>query len=147
MSLTAKINDDIKAAMKAREKDKLNALRDIKSKLLLEATSGGDEISEAEENKIIMKLYKQRIDTHKLYVEQGREDLAKDEKFQAEIIESYMPKMMSEAEIKEAVANAIENTGAEGPKDMGKVMGILSKELAGKADGKLIADIVKKSLA
>lgn len=147
MSLTAKINDDIKAAMKAREKDKLNALRDIKSKLLLEATSGGDEISEAVENKIIMKLYKQRIDTHKLYVEQGREDLAKDEKFQAEIIESYMPKMMSEAEIKEAVANAIENTGAEGPKDMGKVMGILSKELAGKADGKLIADIVKKSLA
>lgn len=147
MSLTAKINDDIKAAMKAREKDKLNALRDIKSKLLLEATSGGDEISEAEENKIIMKLYKQRIDTHKLYMEQGREDLAKDEKFQAEIIESYMPKMMSEAEIKEAVANAIENTGAEGPKDMGKVMGILSKELAGKADGKLIADIVKKSLA
>ena len=147
MSLTAKINDDIKAAMKAREKDKLNALRDIKSKLLLEATSGSDEISEAEENKIIMKLYKQRIDTHKLYMEQGREDLAKDEKFQAEIIESYMPKMMSEAEIKEAVANAIENTGAEGPKDMGKVMGILSKELAGKADGKLIADIVKKSLA
>lgn len=147
MSLTAKINDDIKAAMKAREKDKLNALRDIKSKLLLEATSGGDEISEAVENKIIMKLYKQRIDTHKLYVEQGREDLAKDEKFQAEIIESYMPKMMSEAEIKEAVTNAIENTGAEGPKDMGKVMGILSKELAGKADGKLIADIVKKSLA
>lgn len=147
MSLTAKINDDIKAAMKAREKDKLNALRDIKSKLLLEATSGGDEISEAEENKIIMKLYKQRIDTHKLYVEQGREDLAKDEKFQAEIIESYMPKMMSETEIKEAVANAIENTGAEGPKDMGKVMGILSKELAGKADGKLVADIVKKSLA
>lgn len=147
MSLTAKINDDIKAAMKAREKDKLNALRDIKSKLLLEATSGGDEISEAVENKIIMKLYKQRIDTHKLYVEQGREDLAKDEKFQAEIIESYMPKMMSEAEIKEAVTNTIENTGAEGPKDMGKVMGILSKELAGKADGKLIADIVKKSLA
>lgn len=146
MSLTTKINDDIKAAMKAREKDKLNALRDIKSKLLLEATSGGDEISEAVENKIIMKLYKQRIDTHKLYMEQGREDLAKDEKFQAEIIESYMPKMMSEAEIKEAVANAIENTGAEGPKDMGKVMGILSKELAGKADGKLIADIVKKSL-
>lgn len=146
MSLTAKINDDIKAAMKAREKDKLNALRDIKSKLLLEATSGGDEISEAVENKIIMKLYKQRIDTHKLYMEQGREDLAKDEKFQAEIIESYMPKMMSEAEIKEAVTNAIENTGAEGPKDMGKVMGILSKELAGKADGKLIADIVKKSL-
>lgn len=147
MSLTAKINDDIKAAMKAREKDKLNALRDIKSKLLLEATSGGDEISEAEENKIIMKLYKQRIDTHKLYVEQGREDLAKDEAFQAEIIKGYMPKMMSEAEIEEAVKNAINNTGAEGPKDMGKVMGVLSKELAGKADGKLIADIVKKSLA
>ena len=146
MSLTEKINEDIKAAMKAKEKEKLAALRDIKSKLLLEATSGSGAIDEATENKIILKLHKQRMDTYQIYVDQGREDLAEDELFQAKIIEAYMPKMMSEDEVKAEVQTAIQQVGAEGPKDMGKVMGVLSKKLAGKADGKLIANLVKKSL-
>lgn len=146
MSLTEKINDDIKSAMKAREKEKLAALRDIKSKLLLEATSGTGAIDEATENKIILKLHKQRMDTYKIYIDQGREDLAEDELFQAKIIEEYMPKMMSEEEVKNEVETTIAQLGAEGPKDMGKVMGALSKKLAGKADGKMIADLVKKVL-
>jgi uncharacterized protein len=148
MSLTEQINTDIKNAMKAREKDKLAALRDVKSKLLLEATSGGDgEISEEQENKIVMKLYKQRMDTYKLYTEQGRQDLADDELFQAKIIEAYMPKMMSEEEIKEEVTKAINTLGATGPQDMGKVMGALTKVLAGKADAKIISSLVKDTLS
>lgn len=147
MSLTERINDAIKAAMKAREKDKLDALRDIKSKLLLEATSGsGNEIDEATENKILMKLFKQRMDTYQLYIEQSRQDLADDELFQAKIIEAYMPKMMTEEEVKHVVQQTITKLGASGPQDMGKVMGVLSKELAGKADGKLIANLVKELL-
>jgi uncharacterized protein YqeY len=146
MSLTEKINNDIKAAMKAREKEKLDALRDIKSKLLLEATSGGGAIDEAIENKIILKLHKQRMDAHQIYIEQDREDLAKDELFQAKIIEEYMPKMMSEDDVRNEVKATVSQLGAEGPKDMGKVMGVLSKKLAGKADGKLIADLVKSVL-
>jgi uncharacterized protein YqeY len=146
MSLTEKINNDIKSAMKAKEKEKLAALRDVKSKLLLEATSGSGSIDEATENKIILKLHKQRMDTYKIYIDQGREDLAEDELFQAKIIEEYMPKMMSEEEVKNEVETTIAQLGAEGPKDMGKVMGALSKKLAGKADGKMIADLVKKVL-
>ena len=107
MSLTDRINTDIKEAMKAKEADKLAALRDIKSKLLLEATSGGGEVSEDAENKIVMKLYKQRMDTYDLYVKEGREDLAKDEKFQAEVISAYMPEMMSEDEIRKVVQDKI----------------------------------------
>lgn len=148
MGLTEKINTDIKNAMKAREKEKLAALRDIKSKLLLEATSGGsqEEISEATENKIILKLHKQRLESYNLYIEQGREDLAADEKLQADIIEAYLPKMMSEDEVKAEVAQAIADLGASGPQDMGKVMGTLSKKLAGKADGKMISTFVKEGL-
>jgi uncharacterized protein YqeY len=146
MSLTEKVNEDIKSAMKAKEKEKLAALRDIKSKLLLEATSGSGAIDEATENKIILKLHKQRMDTYQIYVEQGREDLAEDELFQAKIIEAYMPKMMSEDDVKAEVMAAIQQVGAQGPQDMGKVMGVLSKKLAGKADGKVIADLVKQSL-
>lgn len=148
MGLTERINEDIKAAMKAREKEKLAALRDIKSKLLLEATSGaGGTIDEATENKIIMKLHKQRMDTHAIYVEQNRQDLADDELFQAKIIEEYMPKMMSESEIEEVAKKTIEQVQASEMKDLGKVMGVLTKELAGKADGKLISQIVKKLLS
>lgn len=146
MSLTQQINDDIKAAMKAKEKEKLSALRDIKSKLLLEATSGGGEVSEDKEMKVVMKLHKQRMETYELYKEQGRDDLAEEEKFQADIIESYLPEMMSEDDIKAAVQAQIGKTGASGPQDMGKVMGPLSKELSGKADGKIIANIVKEEL-
>lgn len=146
MSLTEKINADIKAAMLAKEKEKLAALRDIKAKLLLEATSGSGEVSEEAENKIVLKLHKQRIDSYNLYKEQGREDLAADEKFQADIIEAYLPKMLSENEIRAEVQKKIAEVGASGPQDMGKVMGPMSKELAGKADGKVISGIVKEEL-
>lgn len=140
------INADIKAAMLAKEKEKLAALRDIKSKLLLEATSGNGEVSEADAMKIVLKLHKQRMETYDLYMKEGREDLALDEKNQAEVIEAYLPKMLTAEEIKVEVENAIASTGASGPQDMGKVMGILSPKLAGKADGKLIADTVKSLL-
>lgn len=140
------MNADIKKAMLAKEKDKLAALRDIKSKLLLEATSGSGDVTEATAAKIVMKLHKQRMDTYELYKKEGREDLAADELAQAEVIEAYLPKMMSEDEVKAEVEAAIAQTGASGPQDMGKVMGILSGKLAGKADGKLIADTVKAAL-
>ncbi|MDG1331113.1 MAG: GatB/YqeY domain-containing protein [Crocinitomicaceae bacterium] len=147
MGLMDQINADIKKAMLAREKDKLAALRDVKSKLLLEATSGGSgEVSDAAGAKIVMKLYKQRMDTHELYTKEGREDLAADEMAQALVIKEYLPQMMSEDEIKVEVDAAIAATGASGPQDMGKVMGMLSGKLAGKADGKLIADTVKAAL-
>jgi len=146
MGLMDQINGDIKKAMLAREKDKLAALRDVKSKLLLEATSGSGEVTDAAGAKIVMKLYKQRMDTHELYTKEGREDLAADEMAQALVIKEYLPQMMSEDEIKVEVDAAIAATGASGPQDMGKVMGMLSGKLAGKADGKLIADTVKAAL-
>jgi uncharacterized protein YqeY len=147
MGFTELINEDIKKAMLAREKEKLAALRDIKSKLLLEATSGNGEVSEEAAMKICMKLHKQRMETYELYIAQNRQDLADDELFQAKVIEAYMPKMMSEDEVRASVAAAIETLGATGPQDMGKVMGVLSGKLAGKADGKLIATLVKEMLA
>lgn len=146
MSLTEQINQDIKAAMLAKEKQKLAALRDIKSKLLLAATSGSGEVSEGEEMKIILKLYKQRMDSLALYKEQGRDDLAEEEAFQAAIIEAYMPKQLSEDEIRAKVKETIAQVGASGPQDMGKVMGVITKALAGKADGKVISTIVKEEL-
>jgi len=146
MALIDQINADIKTAMKARDKDRLAALRDVKSKLLLEATAGTGEVTEAAGAKIVLKLYKQRIDTYELYIKEGREDLAADEKSQAEVIKEYLPKMLSEDEIKAEVDAAIAATGAAGPQDMGKVMGMLSGKLAGKADGKLIAETVKAAL-
>ncbi len=148
MSFTDKINTDIKNAMLAREKEKLAALRDIKSKLLLEATSGGSgEVSDEAAMKICMKLHKQRIETYELYKTQGRQDLADEELFQAKVIEEYLPKMLSEDEVKAEVVAAIAQVGASGPQDMGKVMGALTGKLAGKADGKLIAALVKEALS
>lgn len=147
MSFTETINAAIKSAMLAKEKERLAALRDIKSKLLLEATSGGDtEISDATAAKIVMKMHKQRMDTYALYIEQGREDLAADELFEAKVIEEYMPKMLTEDEIRAEVTQAISQTGASSPADMGKVMGVLSSKLAGKADGKVISTLVKEAL-
>jgi len=146
MSLTEKINNDIKEAMKAREKEKLEALRDIKAKLLLEATSGADSVTEEAENKIVLKLYKQRMEAHDIFKQQGRQDLADAEMFQAKIIETYMPKMMSEDEIRKVVQDKIVAVGAAGPQDMGKVMGPIMGQLAGKADGKVISEIVKQEL-
>jgi uncharacterized protein YqeY len=147
MSLTEKINQDIKTAMLAREKERLAALRDIKSKLLLEATAGTGEVSEEAANKIVLKLNKQRMDTYQLYVEQGRQDLADEEIFQAKVIEEYLPKMMSDDEIRAAISTQIEAVGASGPQDMGKVMGPVSGKLAGKADGKRVAELVKEALS
>jgi uncharacterized protein YqeY len=148
MSFTEKINNDIKQAMLAKDKDTLAALRDIKSKLLLEATSGsGNEVSEETAMKICMKLHKQRIETYDLYIAQNREDLAVDELFQAKVIEAYLPQQMSADDVLKEVQLAIAKTGASSPQEMGKVMGILQAKLAGKADGKLIAQLVKEALA
>ena len=146
MSFTEKINTDIKNAMLAKDKEKLAVLRDIKSKLLLEATSGNGEASDDTAIKICVKLHKQRMETYEIYITQGREDLAADELFQAKVLEEYLPKMMSEDEVRAEVKAAIASTGAAGPQEMGKVMGVLSGILAGKADGKMIASLVKEEL-
>ena len=147
MSFMDIISADIKAAMLAKEKEKLAALRDIKAKLMIEATSGGDgEVTDAAAMKIVMKLHKQRVETYELFIAQGREDLAADELFQAKVIEAYLPQMMSEDEVTAAVKAKVAEVGATGPQDMGKVMGALTKELAGKAEGQMISKIVKEVL-
>jgi uncharacterized protein YqeY len=146
MSFTEQINADIKSAMLAKEKEKLAALRDIKSKLLLEATSGSGDVSEETAIKIVMKLHKQRMETYTLYIEQNREDLAQDELFQAQVIEAYLPKMMSEDEVRQEVVATIASTGAKSVQEIGKVMGVLTSKLAGKADGKVISTIAKEEL-
>lgn len=140
------INEAIKKAMLARDKVRLEPLRDIKSKLLLESTSGNGEVSEETALKICLKLHKQRIETYDLYIAQNRADLAEVELLQANVIQEFLPKMLSAEDIKIEVIAAISQTGASGPQDMGKVMGILSAKLAGKADGKIIASLVKEEL-
>ena len=148
MSLEQKINDDIKAAMLAKDKMKLEALRAVKSAILLAKTdkgAGGD-IAEDAEMKILQKLVKQRRDSAQLYNEQDRADLAEEEQFQLEIIEKYLPAQMSEEDVTAVVVSIIEETGASSMKDMGRVMGMASKKLAGQADNKLISEIVKKKL-
>ena len=148
MTFTERINLDIKNAMLAKEKEKLAALRDIKSKLLLEATSSADaEVSDEVAVKICLKLHKQRMETYALYQEQNRPELAAEELYQAQVIEAYLPQMLTEDEIRSEVSAAVIQTGAAGPQDMGKVMGILSAKLAGKADGKIIAALVKEILS
>ncbi len=146
MNFTSIIDAAIKSAMLSREKERLAPLRDIKSKLLLENTSGNGEVSEETALKICMKLHKQRMETYELYISQNRHDLAEEELFQAKVIEEFLPKMLTEEEIKREVLSAIQQTKASSPQDMGKVMGILSSKLAGKADGKLIAQLVKDEL-
>jgi uncharacterized protein YqeY len=147
MSIATTINDHIKQAMLAKDKDRLAALRDVKSKILLEATSGsGSEVSDEVAMKICLKLYKQRMETYELYMAQGREDLATDEMIQAKVIEEFLPKQLSEEEIKAEINTAIATLGVSGPQDMGKLMGHLSAKLSGKADGKLIASLVKAAL-
>ena len=147
MNFTERINADIKTAMLAKEKDKLAVLRDIKSKLLLEATSGNGDVTEELAIKIILKLHKQRVETHALYVAQDRPDLASDEFYQASVLETYLPKMLSSDEVLQEVMNVIKDTGASGPQDIGKVMAVLTKSLAGKADGKLISALAKDALS
>lgn len=147
MSLTDKINADIKSAMLAKEKEKLAALRAVKSALLLEATKDGSgEVSEDAGQKILQKLLKQRKESADLYIEQGRQDLADEELAQAKFIEPYLPAQLSEEEIKAEVNATINELGASSMADMGKVMGVITQKLAGKADGKLISQLVREAL-
>jgi uncharacterized protein YqeY len=149
MALEIQINNDIKAAMLARDKKKLEALRAIKAALLLEKTGkdvSSGEIPESVEMKILQKLVKQRKESAAIYREKARIDMAEEEEFQARIIEQYLPEQMSEEEIAEIIAGIISETGASTIKDMGRVMGMASKKLAGKADNKTISIIVKQKL-
>jgi uncharacterized protein YqeY len=145
MSLEEKINADIKAAMLAKESQKLEALRAIKSAILLLKTSGEANTPEAE-IKALQKMVKQRKETAEIYQKQNRNDLAEIELAQAAVIEKYLPAQMSEDEIREALKQIIAQVGAASPADMGKVMGVATKELSGKADGKTISAIVKQLL-
>jgi uncharacterized protein YqeY len=148
MALQDEVMAKMKEAMRAKDTEALASLRAIKSAILLAQTESGgkSELSEAEEMKLLQKLVKQRKESAAIYEEQGREDLAAPELTQAKIIEGFLPEQMSEAEIEAEVQKIIAQTGAEGMKDMGKVMGVASKQLAGKADGKTISAIVKKKL-
>lgn len=148
MNLTERINNDIKEAMKAKDSARLTALRAIKSQLLLAATATGsaDSASEDEGIKMLQKLVKQRRESAELYIQQGRQDLADPEIAEAAVIEQYLPKQLTEDELRPIIADIIARVGASGPQDMGKVMGVTSKELAGKADGKTISGIVKSLL-
>lgn len=149
MALTDQINEDIRTAMRAKDRHTLEALRAIKSALMMESTKtgGDDDLSEDVANKLLQKQHKQRIEAAEIYKEQDREDLAADEIRQAEVIERYLPEQLSEDKIREVVKRVIQKTGATSPADMGKVMGAASKELAGRADGKVIAAIVKSELS
>ncbi|GAB4238407.1 MAG: GatB/YqeY domain-containing protein [Ekhidna sp.] len=148
MSLKTTIESEIKQAMLSKDKDRLRALRSIKSLILLAETEkgGGGELSSDTELKLLTKAAKQRRDSIEVYEQQGREDLAATEKSELEIIESFLPKQLSESEVEEAVKTVIAEVGASGPQDMGKVMGSATKKLAGQADGKIISAIAKKLL-
>lgn len=149
MSLKKTIEEDIKVAMRSRDQASLRALRAIKSAILLAETEegrNGAPLTEAEELKLLTKQAKQRRDSLEQFASNNRTDLAEKEQEELNIIERYLPKQLSEAELKDAVQAIITQTGASSMKDMGKVMGIASKQLAGKADGKAISQIVKQIL-
>lgn len=148
MSLQNTINNDIKAAMLAKEKEKLEALRAVKAALLLAATEkgGNSDLSPDTEIKLLQRLVKQRREAAEVYTSQGRQDLAEPETFQADIIQQYLPQQMSEGEITAVLQQIISETGASSGKDMGKVMGLAAKQLAGKADNKMISALVKQML-
>ena len=148
MSLQKQVMEQMKTAMKAKDTVALESLRAIKSAILLAQTSGAaGELSETDETKLVQKLVKQRKDSAAIFAEQGRDDLAAPELAQAAIIEQFLPEQLTDAEIEKVVVQTIDAIGAEGMKDMGKVMGIVSKELAGQADGKTISTIVKNKLS
>ena len=148
MSLSAEISEQIKTAMKAKDQVTLRSLRSIKAALMLLATQeGGKEVTSEDEMATLVKMAKQRKDSIAIYKEQNRQDLATVEEEELEVIERFLPKQLSEDEIAAEVKAIIEQTGASGMKDMGKVMGMANGKLKGKADGKVIADLVKKMLA
>jgi uncharacterized protein len=148
MSLRQQIDSDIKKAMLSKNKEELEALRSIKSMILLAETEkgGSGEISSDTESKLLMKAAKQRKESADIFQQQNRKDLADKEIFQLDIITRYLPKQLSEEEIKTALQSIIQEVGAKGPQDMGKVMGVATKKLAGQADGKVISELVKKLL-
>ncbi len=148
MALEQRITGDLKEAMKAKNKAALRTIRSIKAAILLQKTDGsGIEINEEMEIKLIQKMAKQRQDSLDIFIKQGREDLAITEREELDVLKNYLPEQLSEEELKTIIAKIITNTGATSMKDMGKVMGMASKQLAGKADGKTISAIVKSSLS
>lgn len=149
MTLFDQISEDIKAAMKARDKVRLETLRNIKKVFLEAKTAPGanDTLEDADALKILQKLAKQGRETAQTYIDNNRQDLADEELAQAKVIEEYLPKPLSEEEIEKEVKDIIAQTGAQGMKDVGKVMGMASKKMAGRADGRAISTIVKKLLA
>lgn len=148
MGLQQDIMAAMKTAMKAKDQTALRALRAVKSEILLAKTSGADvDLSEEDEIKLLQKLVKQRKDSAAIYLEQDRKDLALPEIDEAEVISQFLPEALSEEEVEKVVVMTIDAIGATGMKDMGKVMGIVSKELAGQADGKTISTIVKAKLS
>jgi uncharacterized protein YqeY len=149
MSLKQQIDSDIKSAMLAKNKEELTALRSIKSLILLAETEkgGSGDVSLDVENKLLMKAAKQRKESAEIFQKEGRTELADKELAELEVISRYLPKQLTEEEVASELKKIIEQVGAKGPQDMGKVMGTATKQLAGKADGKLISDLVKKLLA
>ena len=148
MSLQKQVMEKMKEAMKAKDTVALQALRAVKSAFLLAKTEtgAGDDLTENQEMKIIQKQVKQRKDSADVFLKQGRQDLADPELAEIAVLEQFLPEALSEEEIEGVVISTIEGIGASGMKDMGKVMGIVSKELAGQADGKIISQFVKKHL-
>jgi hypothetical protein len=149
MSLAAKIMGAMKVAMKEKDQESLQALRSVKSAILLAQTESGakEELSEEAELKLLQKLVKQRKDSAAIYTEQGRDDLAAPELAEAKVIGQFLPEQLSEEEVAAMVDEAISKTGASSMADMGKVMGMVNAKAAGRADGKTISTIVKKRLA
>ena len=147
-NLANSISEGIKDAMRAKDRDRLSALRDIKSKIMLEATKegAGDSVDDAATMSILSKLLKQRKETAALYHEQGRADLAAEEEAQAAVIQEFLPAALTEEEIKARVTDIIAQTGATSMADMSKVMGLASKAMAGQADGKVTSQFVRAAL-
>ncbi len=149
MALEQQINQDIKAAMIAKDQAKLRGLRAIKAAILLAKTEkgGADEMSQDTEIKVLQKLVKQRKESAEIYQQQGREDLYQIEVEEQEVIEAYLPKQLDRAAIEEIVKGIINESGASSIKDMGKVMGLANQKLAGQADGRTISEVVKSLLS
>ena len=148
MSLETTLMVDIKAAMLARDQKKLEALRAIKAQILLEKTKGGNtELTEAVEMSILQKLVKQRKESATIYEQNGRQELADEELFQASVIEAYLPKPLSEEELRAVIKDVIAQVGATSFKDMGKVLGMATKQVAGKADNAKVSQLVKEMLS
>lgn len=148
MTLEEKINNDLKEAMKNKDEGSLRGIRAIKSAIIVAKTEPGasKDLNEDQEIKILQKLMKQRKDSLEIYEKENREDLAKKEREEIAVLEKYLPKQMSATELKDVLKKIIDDVGAKTPQDMGKVMGVATKQLAGKADGKTISAVVKELL-